>query len=80
MIELAHDGHSKNVPYTTKSGLQIGSRYTPQQLVQMSSDEEHWQRVLLGIKPNPSPAQVIAFCAYVAILVMIFIVIVSVMA
>jgi hypothetical protein len=75
MIELAQDGHSKNVPYTTKSGLQIGSRYTPQQRSYMSSDEEYWQCVLLGIKPSPSMSHVIYFVIYLAILVMIFVVV-----
>jgi len=38
------------VPYTTHSGLQIGSRYEPPRFNDMTAEDEHWQGVLLGVK------------------------------
>jgi hypothetical protein len=38
------------VPYTTHSGLQIGSRYDPPRFNEMTAEDEHWQGVLLGNK------------------------------
>jgi hypothetical protein len=38
------------VPYTTHSGLQIGSRYDPPRFNDMTAEDEHWQGVLLGVK------------------------------
>lgn len=40
----------KALPYTTKSGLQIGSRYEPPRFNDMTAEDEHWQGVLLGVK------------------------------
>lgn len=72
MIELAQQGYSKRTPYTTKSGLQIGLHYEPPRSSQMSQEDEHWQCVLLGLKPNPSAIQIIVFGAYCAFLVVVF--------
>lgn len=40
------------LPYTTRTGLKIGSQYMPPQQVRMTSEDEFWQGVLLGIKPK----------------------------
>lgn len=72
MIELAQQGSSKAIPYTTKSGLQIGSLYEPPRKNNMSQEDEHWQGVLLGEKPYPSASQIIVFAAYCALLAVIF--------
>lgn len=42
----------KNLCYTTRTGVKIGSYYTPPVRAQMTAEDEHWQAVLLGIKPN----------------------------
>ena len=52
MIELAQQEHSKRLPYTTPSGLQIGSRYEPPRHNPMSREDEFWQGVLLGDPPR----------------------------
>ena len=43
---------SNNLPYTTRTGLRIGSQYTPPQQVRMTAEDEFWQGILLGIKPK----------------------------
>ncbi len=72
MIELAEQGCGKRTPYTTKSGLRIGSLYEPPRKNSMSDEEEFWQNVFLGIRPSPSTAQVIVFAVYVAALATVF--------
>lgn len=62
----------KALPYTTKSGLKIGSRYEPPRFNIMSDEDVHWQRVFLGLKPNPSAEQIVVFGAYCVALVVIF--------
>jgi hypothetical protein len=64
----------KILPYTTKSGLQIGCRYEPPTVNHVSADGEFWQRVFLGIRPSPSPVQIMCFSAYCALLIVIFVV------
>ena len=51
MIELAQQEHSKRLPYTTPSGLQIGSRYEPPRLNTHTREDDFWQAVLLGDPP-----------------------------
>jgi len=41
-----------SLPYTTRTGLKIGSSYTPPNKVRMTAEDEQWQAVLLGIKPS----------------------------
>lgn len=56
------------VPYTTHSGLQIGSRYEPPRFNDMTAEDEHWQGVLLGVKRksvNELAAVVIAVCSLI---------------
>ena len=38
--------------YTTKTGLKIGSYYTPPYINRMSSEEERIQRAMLGIRED----------------------------
>lgn len=38
--------------YTTKTGLKIGSYYTPPYINRLTPEDEHIQRVLLGIKED----------------------------
>ena len=61
------------VPYTTNSGLQIGSRYEPPKFNDMTAEDEHWQGVLLGVKRreiNELAAVVIAVLAIIAAVVL----------
>lgn len=61
------------VPYTTHSGLQIGSRYEPPKFNDMTAEDEHWQGVLLGVKRreiNQLAAVVIAVLAIIAAVVL----------
>jgi hypothetical protein len=43
---------SKTLCYTTRTGVKIGSSYTPPTRMRMTAEDEHWQAVLLGIKPS----------------------------
>ena len=38
--------------YTTKTGLKIGSFYTPPYINRFTPEDEHIQRVILGIKED----------------------------
>ena len=62
----------KPLPYTTKSGLQIGCNYTPTQHDYMSADAELLQMALLGIEPEFSQRRVASFVAYAIFLVVVF--------
>ena len=52
---------SHNLPYTTRTGLKIGSLYTPPTRVRMTAEDEHWQAVLLGIKPSHNWALLVSY-------------------
>jgi len=41
-----------NLPYTTRTGLKIGSQYMPPVKARMTAEDEFWQGILLGIKPK----------------------------
>ncbi len=58
----------KQLPYTTKSGLQIGCNYTPPQRNHMSADAERIQMALLGIEPEFSQRRVAGWVAYIIFL------------
>ena len=58
----------KQLPYTTKSGLQIGCNYTPPQRNYMSADAELLQMALLGIEPEFSERRVLGWVAYIIFL------------
>jgi hypothetical protein len=62
----------KQLPYTTKSGLQIGCNYTPPQRNYMSADAELLQMALLDIEPEFSQRRVASFVAYAIFLVVVF--------
>ena len=62
----------KHLPYTTKSGLQIGCMYTPPQRNYMSSDAERIQMALLGIEPEYSERRVYGMVAYIVFLAVVF--------
>jgi len=62
----------KPLPYTTKSGLQIGCNYTPPQRNYMSADAELLQMALLGIEPEFSQRRVASFVAYGVFLIVVF--------
>ncbi len=38
--------------YTTKTGLKIGGHYTPPYINRFTPEDEHMQRVLLGVKED----------------------------
>jgi len=52
-----------NVFYTTKTGIKIGSCYTPP-LRQLNAEEEHIQAVLLGIESDWSLRRMFWFAVY----------------
>lgn len=58
----------KQLPYTTKSGLQIGCNYTPPQRNYMSADAELLQMALLGIEPEFSQRRIAGWVAYIVFL------------
>ena len=51
MIQIAQQERPKRLPYTTSSGLQIGSRYEPPRHNPHSQEDDFWQGVLLGDPP-----------------------------
>jgi len=62
----------KQLPYTTKSGLQIGCRYTPPKRNDMSHDAELLQMALLNIEPEFSQRRIATWVAYVLFLVALY--------
>ena len=62
----------KHLPYTTKSGLQIGCNYTPPQRNYMSADAELLQSALLGIEPEFSQRRIVGWIAYALFLIALY--------
>lgn len=62
----------EQVPYKTRSGLKIGSNYTPPRPNRMTRDEEIMQGVLLGIEPEWSQKRIISLAGYIALFVTLF--------
>ena len=62
----------KPLPYTTKSGLQIGCNYTPPQRNYMSADAELLQMALLNIEPEFSQRRIAGWVAYTLFLVALY--------
>ena len=60
------------LPYTTKSGLQIGCNYTPPSRDYMSADAEFRQAALLGDEATVSQRRVLSWVAYILCLAAIF--------
>jgi hypothetical protein len=54
----------EQVPYKTRSGLKIGSNYTPPRPNRMTRDEEIMQGVLLGIEPEWSQKRIAILVGY----------------
>ena len=63
------------VPYTTKSGLQIGSAYTPP-AQQLTREGEEIQSILLGTRPSIIERHGMIW--YAAFLVVVFIILAAV--
>lgn len=63
---------NKQLPYTTKSGLQIGCNYIPPQHNYMSADAELLQSALLGIEPEFSQRRIAGWVAYVLFLIALY--------
>lgn len=59
----------EQVPYKTRSGLKIGSNYTPPRPNHMTRDEEVMQGILLGIEPDWSQKRIAIFVGYIALFV-----------
>jgi hypothetical protein len=63
---------NKHLPYTTKSGLQIGCNYNPPQRNYMSADAELLQMALLDIEPEFSQRRIAGWVAYFVFLVALY--------
>ena len=63
---------NKQLPYTTKSGLQIGCNYTPPQRNYMSHDAELLQMALLNIEPEFSQRRIATWVAYALFLIALY--------
>jgi hypothetical protein len=64
----------RHLPYTTKSGLQIGCRYEPPPVNHVSHEGEFWQGVFLGYRRTPTAQQVIGFAMYLVVLLAVFLI------
>ena len=62
----------EQVPYKTRSGLKIGSNYTPPRPNHMTRDEEVMQGVLLGIEPEWSQKRIAILVGYFTLFVTLF--------
>lgn len=61
----------ERVPYQTRSGLKIGSNYTPPKPNRMTREEEVMQGILLGIEPEWSQKRIVSFVGYIAFIVLL---------
>ena len=62
----------EQVPYKTRSGLKIGSNYTPPKPNRMTREEEVMQGILLGIEPEWSQKRIAILAGYAALFVILF--------
>ncbi len=62
----------EQVPYKTRSGLKIGSNYTPPKPNHMTRDEEVMQGILLGIEPEWSQKRIAILVGYFTLFVTLF--------
>lgn len=62
----------EQVPYKTRSGLKIGSNYTPPKANRMTREEEIMQGILLGIEPEWSQKRVFTLAVYIMLFVALF--------
>ena len=63
---------NKQLPYTTKSGLQIGCMYSPSPQNHMSADAELLQMALLNIEPEFSQRRIAGWVAYALFLIALY--------
>ena len=61
----------EQVPYKTRSGLKIGSNYTPPKSNRMTREEEVMQGILLGIEPEWSQKRIAILAGYAALFVIL---------
>lgn len=59
----------ERTPYQTRSGLKIGSNYTPPKPNRMTREEEVMQGILLGIEPEWSQKRIAVLVGYVLMIV-----------
>ena len=71
MIELAQEERPKRTPYTTPSGLQIGSRYEPPPQNPNSREDDFWQGILLGDPPEWTLQRVVSTVIHTVILIVL---------
>ena len=71
MIELAQEERPKRIPYTTSSGLQIGSRYEPPRLNTHTREDDFWQAVLLGDPPYMTRRQAFHLTAHIVVVLVL---------
>lgn len=62
----------EQVPYKTRSGLKIGSNYTPPKANRMTREEEVMQGILLGIEPEWSQKRIAILAGYIMLFVTLF--------
>lgn len=63
----------RHLPYTTKSGLQIGCRYDPPMVNHISAEGQFWQGVFLGYKPVSTSTKIALFTLYCALVTAVFV-------
>ena len=63
----------RHLPYTTKSGLQIGCRYNPPLKNHITPDGEFWQGVFLGYRRTPAIIKITAWAVYLLCLTACFV-------
>lgn len=52
-------------PYVTSTGVQVGVNYIPPRKDVVTSEEEYWQGIMLGIEPDWSQRRIARAAAYV---------------
>jgi hypothetical protein len=62
----------KQPPYTTSSGLQIGSRYEPPRHNSHTREDDFWQGVLLGDPPAWTIKRIMGVLVYSFVLAFLF--------
>lgn len=67
MIQLAQQERPKRTPYTTSSGVQIGSRYEPPRHNPHTKEDDFWQGVLLGDPPAWTIRRIVSLVVHIAV-------------
>jgi len=71
MIQVAQQERPKRLPYTTPSGVQIGSRYEPPRHNPHSKEDDFWQGVLLGDPPAWTIRRLVYVVIHTAVIVLL---------